>query len=44
MHQGIKVENTVFDNINPTGIEYDKWKNSLEFVPGVTHTETKTKF
>ena len=44
MHQGIKVENTVFHNINPTGIEYDKWKNSLEFVPGVTHTETKTKF
>ena len=44
MHQGIKVEDTVFDNISPEGIEYDKWKNSLEFMPGVTHTETKTKF
>ena len=44
MHQGIKVEDTVFDNISPEGIEYDKWKNSLEFMPGVTHTETKTEF
>ena len=24
-----KVENTIFDNISPEGIEYNKWKNSL---------------
>ena len=39
-----KVENTIFDNISPEGIEYDKWKNSLEFIPNITHTETKTEF
>ena len=39
-----KVENTIFDNISPEGIEYDKWKNSLEFMPNITHTETKTEF
>lgn len=44
IHQGIKVENTIFDNISPQGIEYDKWKNSLEFMPNITHTETKTEF
>ena len=32
-----KVENTIFDNISPEGIEYDKWKNSLEFIPNITH-------
>ena len=39
-----KVENTIFDNISPKGIEYNKWKNSLEFIPNITHTETKTEF
>ena len=39
-----KVENTIFDNISPEGIEYNKWKNSLEFIPNITHTETKTEF
>ncbi len=39
-----KVKNTIFDNISPEGIEYDKWKNSLEFIPNITHTETKTEF
>ena len=39
-----KVENTIFDNISPEGIEYNKWKNSLEFMPNITHTETKTEF
>ena len=39
-----KVENTIFDNISPEKIEYNKWKNSLEFIPNITHTETKTEF
>ena len=39
-----KVENTIFDNISPEGIEYNKWKNSLEFIPNITHTEIKTEF
>ena len=39
-----KVENTIFDNISPEGIEYDKWKNSLEFIPNITHTDLLNPF
>ena len=30
-HQGIKVGDTIFDNLNPNGIKYDDWLDDLEY-------------
>jgi hypothetical protein len=31
IHEGIRVEDTVFDNLNPAGIPFDVWRHSLRF-------------
>ena len=41
-HQAIKVGDTVFDNMNPSGIHYDDWKSDL-LSPG-GHTISSTTF
>ena len=30
IHYGIKINNTVFDNMNPNGIDYNTWKNAMD--------------
>ena len=41
-HQAIKVGDTVFDNMNPSGISYNKWNNDLFSPSG--HTTTSSSF
>jgi len=42
-HQAIKVGDTVFDNMNPSGISYDKWAGGLHS-PLEDHTITSSPF
>ncbi len=32
VHEAIRVGNTVFDNLNPGGVKYSEWRNSLRFL------------
>ena len=38
------MSNFWLQNINIMRQVGGKWKNSLEFIPNITHTETKTEF
>ena len=31
VHEAIRVGDTVFDNLNPDGVAYDVWRNSIRF-------------
>lgn len=41
-HQAILVGNIIFDNMNPNGVDYNSWYNSLHAPNGFN--ETKTPF
>ena len=43
-HQAIIVEDIVFDNMNPLGVEYNKWVDDLEFMPNAIINKNNIKF
>lgn len=39
-HQAIRVGDTVFDNLNPNGVDYNSWRGALDAPGGFTVTPT----
>jgi hypothetical protein len=40
LHVAIRVGDTVFDNVNYNGVDYNSWRNSLDALHGITITPT----